>query len=193
MSGRWPGLDTIHPSCREEAGHLEATRNKDTALAREELRFLRDAVEHLDDKAKADLKVALYGSGFFLALSLIEYGELAHCSLIVSAIDIWYFMSWGSDQLQLIRNRDQMNKRESQAGLEHGVERHANFTYERILYYSTPLVILAFFIAGLIRDYHVLQHPFWKPVYFTVVILSFLAVITVLLIGFMRRETTRLF
>jgi hypothetical protein len=55
---------------------------KDEAAIRDETNFFRNAVEHLDDKAKADLKVALYGSSFFLALSLVPYGNLPHASLL---------------------------------------------------------------------------------------------------------------
>jgi hypothetical protein len=57
---------------------------QDDHRIRNGIRFLRHVVERLDDRAKADLKVALYGSGSFQALSLISYGHLLHASLHVS-------------------------------------------------------------------------------------------------------------
>src|SRR5437868_12504777 len=117
-----------------------------------EREFLRHAVEHLDDKAKSDLKVALYGSSFFLALSLVPYGELHYSSLIVSAIDLWYFMSWGNDQLRLMQHRDALKRLEGAAGLEHLEEAHPNFGAERFLYYGNSVMIFALFVAGLALD-----------------------------------------
>jgi len=165
---------------------------QDDARLREEIQFLRHAVEHLDDKAKGDLKVALYGSGFLLALSLIPYGHLPHASLLVSAVDLWYFMSWGSDQLRLIQHRDELKRLEGEGGIEHNAEQHANFAYERLLYYLTPFVILALFIAGLIRDHQTLTEPAWWTFYFTFVGATFLAVLVILLIGFTRQKLTRM-
>ena len=165
---------------------------QDDVRLREEIQFLRQAVEHLDDKAKGDLKVALYGSGFFLALSLIPYGNLPHASLLVSAIDLWYFMSWGSDQLRLIQHRDELKRLEGESGPEHNAERHANFPYERLLYYFTPFVILALFIAGLIRDNQTLTEPTWRTFYFVTVGMTFLAAVVILLTGFARQKRTRM-
>jgi hypothetical protein len=164
----------------------------DEARLRDELQFLRHAVEHLDDKAKGDLKVALYGSGAFLALSLIPYGHLPHASLLVSAVDLWYFMSWGSDQLRLIQHRDALKRLEGEGGLEHEEERHPNFPYERLLYYLTPFVILALFIAGLILDAQALKEPVWRAVYFTAVAMAFFVIVAILIVGLTRQKSTRM-
>ena len=80
--------------------------------------FLRQAIEHLDDKSKADLKFALYGSSFFITVSLVPYAELAYASLLVSAIDLWYFISWGNDQLRLAQHRGELKALEGPFGLE---------------------------------------------------------------------------
>src|SRR5215208_2756471 len=165
---------------------------QDDARLREEIQFLRHAVEHLDDKAKSDLKAALYGSGFFLALSLVPYGHLPHASLLVSAVDLWYFMSWGSDQLRLIQHRDELKRLEGEGGLEHKAEQHANFTCERLLYYLTPFVILALFIAGLIRDHQTLTAPAWRTLYFAVVGVALVTVAIILIVGLTRQKTTRM-
>jgi hypothetical protein len=190
------GLNPISPAgtnCSQSAfAMMEMASMHDDARLREEIQFLRHAVEHLDDKAKGDLKVALYGSGFFLALSLILYGHLPHASLLVSAVDLWYFMSWGSDQLRLIQHRDELKRLEGEGGLEHNSERHPNFTYERLLYYLTPFVILGLFIAGLIRDHQTITEPAWRTLYFVVVGATFLAIVVILLIGLTRQRVTRM-
>ena len=159
----------------------EKTRERD---------FLRNAVEHLDDKAKSDLKVALYGSSFFLALSLIPYGELRYASLIVSAIDLWYFMSWGNDQLRLMQHRDALKALEGPQGLEHLEEAHPNFGAERFLYYGNSAIIFALFVAGLALDWHAIEDGFWRGAYFTLVVGTFLAVVSVYAYGARRRAPT---
>jgi hypothetical protein len=151
--------------------------------------FLRHAVEHLDDKAKSDLKVALYGSSFFLALSLVPYGELRYASLIVSAIDLWYFMSWGNDQLRLMQHRDALKALEGPRGLEHLEEEHPNFGAERFLYYGNSAIIFALFVAGLALDWHTIQAPAWRAAYFALVIGLFVVVVAVYAYGASRRTS----
>jgi hypothetical protein len=153
-----------------------------------EVEFLRQAIEHLDDKAKADLKFALYGSGFFLALSFVPYGKLEYCSLIVAAIDLWYFMSWGNDQLRLIQHRDALKRLEGADGLEAAQERHPNYRIERGLYYSTSAVIFVFFVGGLVLDYHVIEHRVWRTLYLTGAVAAFLIIVGAFVRGFARHQ-----
>ena len=153
-----------------------------------EIDFLRQSIEHLDDKAKADLKVALYGSGFFLAVSLIPYGELPYASLIVAAVDLWYFMSWGNDQLRLAQHRDELKRLEGPDGLETREEQHPNWPIERGLYYATSGVILALFAAALVKDWHVIKDPTWRTLYLGGVGLAFAAILLSFLIGMRRRR-----
>lgn len=157
-------------------------------VVRRKIDFLRRAVEHLDDKAKADLKVALYGSSFFLAVSLVPYGHLPYASLLISAIDLWYFMSWGSDQLRLTQHRDELKSLEGDDGLEKKSEKHPTYVYERLLYFMTPLIILSLFAAGLILDYQTIQHPLVRSVYFGAVALAAVAVAAVLSTGLTRKR-----
>jgi hypothetical protein len=152
-----------------------------------EREFLRHAVEHLDDKAKSDLKVALYGSSFFLALSLVPYGRLEYASLIVSAIDLWYFMSWGNDQLRLMQHRDALKLLEGPQGLEHLEEAHPNFGAERFLYYGNSAMIFALFVAALALDWHAIQDRLWRAAYFALVVSSFLFIVAVYAYGARRR------
>lgn len=152
-----------------------------------EREFLRYSIEHLDDKAKSDLKVALYGSSFFLALSLVPYGELEYASLIVSAIDLWYFMSWGNDQLRLMQHRDALKRLEGPQGLEHLEERHPNFAAERFLYYGNSVMIFALFVAGLALDWHAIEEPRWRAAYFGLVIVAFVVIVAVYAYGARRR------
>jgi hypothetical protein len=151
--------------------------------------FLRHAVEHLDDKAKSDLKVALYGSSFFLALSLIPYGELHYASLIVSVIDLWYFMSWGNDQLRLMQHRDALKALEGPQGLEHLEEAHPNFRAERFLYYGNSAMIFALFVAALVRDWHTIRDPLWRGAYLLLAIGTFVVVVAVYAYGARRRPS----
>jgi hypothetical protein len=152
-----------------------------------EREFLRQAVEHLDDKAKSDLKIALYGSSFFIALSLIPYGDLQYASLIVSAIDLWYFMSWGNDQLRLMQHRDTLKAMEPPHGVEHREEAHPNFRAERFLYYGNSALIFALFVAGLALDWHAIEHPAWRAAYFILVMGMFALVVGVYAYGASRR------
>jgi hypothetical protein len=148
-----------------------------------QVEFLRHAVEHLEDKAKSDLKIALYGSSFFLVLSLLHVGDLKYASLVVSAIDIWYFMSWGNDQLRLAHHRSHLRELEGQEGVESRSERHPNHAYERVLYYLTPLIILEFFVVGLILDYEALRDAWWGVWYFGVVAIGFATTLTCFWLG----------
>jgi hypothetical protein len=154
---------------------------------RREREFLRYSIEHLDDKAKSDLKIALYGSSFFLALSLVPYGELGYASLIVSAIDLWYFMSWGNDQLRLMQHRDALKRLEGAEGLEHLEERHPNFGAERFLYYGNSVMIFALFVAGLALDWHAIEEPRWRAAYFGLVVAAFVVIVAVYAYGARRR------
>ena len=153
-----------------------------------QLAFLREAIEHLDDKSKADLKIALYGSAFFIAISLLPYGELAYASLLVSAIDLWYFMSWGNDQLRLIQHRDELKMLEGPDGLEAHEEAHPNFLLERALYYGTSSMVLALFIAALALDWHAIADRFWRGAYFLLVAVCFVMIATIFLTGVMRQK-----
>jgi hypothetical protein len=155
-----------------------------------EREFLRQAVEHLDDKAKSDLKIALYGSSFFLALSLLPYGDLHYASLIVSAIDLWYFMSWGNDQLRLMQHRDSLKTLEGPAGVEHREEAHPNFRAERFLYYGNSALIFALFVAGLALDWHAIEDAIWRGAYFALVLGLFAVVLAVYAYGASRRQSS---
>jgi hypothetical protein len=141
----------------------------------EKIRFLRGAIEHLDDKAKSDLKIALYGSAFFLVVSLIHVGSLKYASLVAALIDLWYFMSWSSDQLQLDGHRRQLWQLEGKGGLEEAKDQHPAHLFERALYFGTPMVIVALFIAGLVMDWHAIETFVWRVTY--VLVNVFLAAI----------------
>ncbi|MFN2646382.1 MAG: hypothetical protein ABR570_15445 [Burkholderiales bacterium] len=151
-----------------------------------QIAFLREAIEHLDDKSKGDLKVALYGSAFLITVSLLPYGELAHASLLVSAIDLWYFMSWGNDQLRLIQHRDELKALEGADGLEAREEAHPNFLLERALYYGTSSMVFALFIAALGLDWHVIEDRFWRAAYFVLVASCFVVIAGTFLSGLAR-------
>ena len=96
----------------------------------------------------------------------------------MSAIDLWYFMSWGNDQLRLMQ------------GLEHLEEAHPNFGAERFLYYGNSAIIFALFVAGLALDWHAIEDGFWRGAYFTLVVGTFLAVVSVYAYGARRRAPT---
>ena len=152
-----------------------------------EREFLRYSIEHLDDKAKSDLKVALYGSSFFLALSLVPYGELHYASLLVSVIDLWYFMSWGNDQLRLMQHRDSLKALEEADGVEHREEAHPNFGAERFLYYGNSAMIFVLFVAGLARDWYTLEDPAWRWAYVAFAVGLFVLIAAVYARGAVRR------
>lgn len=139
--------------------------------------YLREHIERLEDKAKSDLKIALYGSSFFIVVSLIPYGDLHDASLLVSAIDLWYFMSWGNDQLRLAQYRSFLKEIEGRGGIEARQEQHSNYRYERALYFATSLVVLALFVVGLVIDYGTLRAAGWHVVYYAVVGIAFVLVI----------------
>ena len=105
----------------------------------------------------------------------------------MSAIDLWYFMSWGNDQLRLMQHRDALKAAEGAQGLEHREEAHPNFGAERFLYYGNSAMIFALFIAGLALDWHAIEHPVWRGAYFTLVIASFVVIVAVYAYGARRR------
>jgi len=150
--------------------------------------YLREAIETLENDAKSDLKIALYGSAFFIAVSLIPLGHLPYASLLVSAIDLWYFLSWGNDQLRLAQYREILKEIEGRGGIEAKEERHANFPFERFLYHSTPVIIFALFVTSLVLDYFTIQSFFWRIAHFAVVIGSFVVVATIFVLGFRKRH-----
>jgi len=113
----------------------------------------------------------------------VPYGELAYASLLVSAIDLWYFMSWGNDQLRLAQHRDELKALEGPFGLEAREEAHPNFRLERLLYYGTSTMVLALFAAGLALDWRAIEEPSWRAAYFAVVCSFFVAITTVFVTG----------
>ena len=157
------------------------------AQGEDDVRFLRQAIEDLESKAKSDLKVALYGSSALIVVSLSPVGHLERASLLVAAIDLWYFMSWGSDQLRLVQDREELKKREG-TKLESNLAKHPNHSYERFLYHSTSLIVVAFFIISLVMDYDVISATGWRIAYYALVSCCFVIIVSSFFIGLVKSK-----
>lgn len=164
-----------------DEGRDRAMPNRDLDIS-----YLRDNIEHLEDKAKGDLKIALYGSSLFLVMSFIPYGDLHYASLFVSPIDLWYFMGWGNDQLRLEQYRAFLKEIEGTGGIEARQEHEPNYPYERALYHGTSLMVLALFVVGLYLDYGKIGDFGWRVTYYGVVGVVFVATIAAFAIGMTR-------
>jgi hypothetical protein len=141
-----------------------------------DIQYLRENIERLEDKAKADLKIALYGSSLLLVVSWVPYGDLHYASMLVSAIDLWYFMSWGNDQLRLAQYRVFLKEVEGPDGIEARQEHEPNYGYERGLYFGTSLVVLALFLLGLGLDYSKASDAGWLLTYYVIVGIAFVTI-----------------